>query len=293
MTFTVLSLFDGISCARVALQRLDIRCTYYASEIDGYAKDVAKDNFPDTIHIGDVRNVHYLRHTKQLVCDTGTYDVGNIDLLIGGSPCQGFSVANLQSDDKGFDHSESKLIYEFERIRNEVRPRYMLLENVSMKKSGIELITEMMSATPGVKMHKINSSNYVCQHRVRLYWSNIPFDPNKPVQTPYPLHLKDMIGEGYQGVLMRIHGQYGPHGDKFIADRPLAQTITKNRYKGNSAYRFNGKKTFFTIGEMEQLQTLHVGYTKAAGSETQRSYCIGNCMTVAVVQDILRGMFPE
>ena len=292
MTLTVLSLFDGISCGQLALKRLGIDCTYYASEVDKYAMKVTLSNYPNTIHIGDVRNVRYIRHTKQLVCDTGVYDVGDIDLLIGGSPCQGFSKANLQSKDKGFEHGESKLIYEYERIRNEVRPRYMLLENVSMKKSGIDIITDMMSGTHGVKLYNVNSSKYVCQHRIRLYWTNIPFNPDKPVQTEYPLTLKEFIGDGYEGVLMRMHGVYGPAGDKFIPDRPLAQTITKNKYKANTAYRFNGEKTYFSIEQMEKLQTLPVGYTEPAGSETQRSYCIGNCWTVSVVEDILRGMIP-
>ena len=292
MTLTVLSLFDGISCGQLALQRLGIDYVYYASEVDKYAINVSRTNFPDTIHIGDIRKVRYIRHTKQLVCESGTYDVGDIDFLIGGSPCQGFSKANLQSKDTDFEHSRSQLIYEFERIRNEVRPRYMLLENVSMKKSGIDIITDMMSGTHGVKFFKINSSKYVCQHRIRLYWTNIPFNPDKAVQTEYPLTLKEFIGDGYEGVLMRKFSKYGDDADKFIPDRPLAQTITKSKYKGNTAYRFNGEKTYFSIEQMEQLQTLPVGYTEPAGSETQRSYCLGNCWTVAVVQDILRGMIP-
>ena len=292
MTLTVLSLFDGISCGQLALQRLGIDCVYYASEIDKFAINVTRTNFPDTIHIGDVRNVRYIRHTKQLVCDAGVYDVGDIDLLIGGSPCQGFSRVNQKSKDTDFEHSRSQLIYEYERIRNEVRPRYVLLENVSMKESCVDVISDLMSATHGVKLHKINSSKYVCQHRLRLYWTNIPYDPNKPVQTEYPLTLKELIGDGYEGVLMRKFSKYGADADQFIPDRPLAQTITKNKYKGNTAYLFNGEKTYFTIEQMEQLQTLPVGYTEPAGSETQRSYCIGNCWTVAVIEDILRGMIP-
>jgi site-specific DNA-cytosine methylase len=293
MTLTVLSLFDGISCGQVALQRLGIDCVYYASEIDKYAINVTRTNFPNTIHIGDVRKVRYIRHTKQLVCDTGVYDVGDIDLLIGGSPCQGFSRGNYQSKDTDFEHSQSQLIYEYERIRNEVRPRYMLLENVSMKQSCVDIISDLMSATHGVKFHKVNSSKYVCQHRQRLYWTNIPFNPDKPVQTEYPLTLKEFIGDGYEGVLMRKFSKYGgDDADQFVPDRPLAQTITKNKYKGNTAYRFNGKKTYFSIEQMEQLQTLPVGYTEPAGSETQRSYCLGNCWTVSVVQDILSGMIP-
>jgi len=292
MTLTVLSLFDGISCGQLALQRLGIDCVYYASEVDKYAINVARTNFPDTIHIGDVRNVRYIRHTKQLVCDTGVYNVGDIDLLIGGSPCQGFSSINQQSKDTDFEHSRSQLIYEYERIRNEVRPRYVLLENVSMKQSCVDVISDLMSGTHGVKLHKVNSSKYICQNRLRLFWTNIPYDPNKPVQTEYPLTLQALIGDGYEGVLMRKFSKYGDGCDKFIPDRPLAQTITKHKYKANTAYRFNGKKTHFSIEQMERLQTLPVGYTEPAGSETQRSYCLGNCWTVSVVEDILRGMIP-
>jgi hypothetical protein len=112
-----------------------------------------------------------------------------------------------------------------------------------MKQSCVDVISDLMSGTHGVKLHKINSSKYVCQHRIRLFWTNIPYDPNKPVQTEYPLTLKELIGDGYEGVLMRKFRKYGADSDQFIPDRPLAQTITKNKYKGNSAYRFNGEKS--------------------------------------------------
>jgi site-specific DNA-cytosine methylase len=137
----------------------------------------------------------------------------------------------------------------------------------------VDIISDLMSGTHGVKLYKINSSKYVCQHRLRLFWTNIPYDPNKPVQAEHPLTLKELIGDGYEGVLMRKFSKYGDGCDKFIPDRPLAQTITKHKYKANT-------------------QTLPVGYTEPAGSETQRSYCIGNCWTVAVVEDILSGMIP-
>jgi site-specific DNA-cytosine methylase len=292
MTLTVLSLFDGISCGQLALKRLGIDVTYYASEVDKYAIQVTQHHFPNTIQLGDVRNVRYVRHTKQLVCDTGTYDVGDIDLLIGGSPCGGFSAAGNHSKSRAFEHVQSCLLYQYERIRNEVRPRHLLLENVSMCATNIDLITEMVAATPGTKMFKVNSTKYVCQHRQRCYWTNIRYDPTEPVQTDHPLTLKEFFGDGYEGVLMRMHGQYGEAGDRFIADRKVAQTITRNVYKFNSAYRFNGVKKHFSIEDMERLQTLPIGYTEPAGSDTQRSYAIGNGWTVAVIEDIFRGLIP-
>ena len=288
MTLTVLSLFDGISCGRLALDRLGIKCKYYASEVDKYAMQVSKEQWPDTIHLGDVRNVRYVRHTKQLVCDTGVYDVGDIDLFIGGSPCQGFSRNGQHTD---FEHEESRLIYEFERIRNECRPRYLLLENVSMRAESQAIITDLMSGTPNVKLYDVNSDKYVCQNRRRLYWTNIPFDPND-VHTTHPLHLKELIGDGYDGVVMRLHGctKRDDVYNKFIPDRKVAQTITKSRYFENSALRINGKFTKYTIEQMEQLQTLPVGYTAPAGSKTQRAFCVGNCWTVAVIEHIFSGM---
>ena len=288
MTFTVLSLFDGISCGRLALGRLGIKCKYYASEVDKYAMQVSKEHWPATIQLGDVRNVRYVRHTKQLVCDTGVYDVGDIDLLIGGSPCQGFS---RNGNHDNFEHEQSRLIYEFERIRNECRPRYLLLENVSMKAESRAFISDMMSGTPNVKLYDLNSDKWVCQNRRRLYWTNIPFNPDD-VHTTHPLHLKDLVGAGYDGVVTRLHGALKKSVEchKFIPDRKVAQTITKSRYFENSAVQMNGKFTEYTIEQMEQLQTLPVGYTIPAGSKTQRAGCIGNGWTVAVVQDIFRGM---
>lgn len=289
MVLTVLSLFDGISCGRLALDRLGIECKYYASEVDKYAIAVAKENYPDTTHLGDVRNVRYVRHTKQIVCDTGVYDVGDIDLLIGGSPCQGFSSCGHHTD---FAHEQSRLIYEFERIRNEVRPRYVLLENVHMKQESRELISEMMASTPLVKLFDVNSDKWVCQHRRRLYWTNIPWNPDD-VHTTHPLHLKDLVGDGYEGVYMRLHGalKHDPNEPwKWVPNRKVAQTITKSIYFRNSTLKVNGEQTLYTIEIMEKLQTLPVGYTAPAGSKTQRAGCIGNGWTVAVIEDIFRGM---
>jgi len=288
MTLTVLSLFDGISCGRLALDRLGIEVKYYASEVDKYALKVSKHHYPDTIHLGDVRNVRYVRHTKQLVCDSGVYDVGDIDLLIGGSPCQGFSKNGKKND---FEHEESRLIYEFERIRNECRPRYLLLENVHMKAESCALISELMNGTPNVKMYDLNSDKWVCQNRRRLYWTNIPFNPDD-VHTTHPLHLKELIGDGYEGVVMRLHGctKKDDMDNKFIPDRKVAQTITKSRYFENSALRINGQFTKYTIEQMEQLQTLPVGYTAPAGSKTQRAFCVGNGWTVCLIEDIFSGM---
>ena len=121
----ILSLFDGMSCGQLAIDRIGIKnYTYYASEIDKYAIKIAKKNFPNTIHIGDVTSIKAGKLPK-------------IDLLIGGSPCQGFSFAGSQL---AFDDPRSKLFFEYVRLLKELKPKYFLLENVRMKKEYLDII---------------------------------------------------------------------------------------------------------------------------------------------------------
>jgi len=121
----VLSLYDGCSMGRVALERAGIPVKqYFASEIDKYAITIAKKNFPNTIHLGDVTTVR-------------GEDLEPIDLLIGGSPCQGFSFAGKQLN---FDDPRSKLFFEFVKLKNLLKPKYFLLENVRMKKEHQDII---------------------------------------------------------------------------------------------------------------------------------------------------------
>ena len=167
----VLSLFDGMSCGRLALERAGFPITnYYASEIDKYAIQVARDNFPDTIHVGDVTQVVAANFPK-------------IDLLLGGSPCQGFSFAGGQL---AFDDPRSKLFFEFVRLLKELKPRWFLLENVPMKQEFQDVISEHL----GVKPVRLNSNIVSAQNRDRLYWTNIPvksFPENKRI------YLKDIL----------------------------------------------------------------------------------------------------
>ena len=151
----VLSLFDGMSCGRIALERLGIQVdNYYASEIDKYAIQVSQANYPDIIQVGDVTEL-----------DTST--LPKIDLIMGGSPCQGFSFAGKQL---AFDDPRSALFFEFVRCVEELKPKYFLLENVRMKKEYLDVISEYM----GVEPIMINSALVSAQNRVRFYWTNIP-----------------------------------------------------------------------------------------------------------------------
>jgi site-specific DNA-cytosine methylase len=281
----VLSVFDGISCGRLALARLGFDdVTYYASEVNADAMAVSGDNWPDIVQLGDICNVRYIRHSKTIVCDRGVFEVGDIDLLLGGSPCQGFSAAGTRT---GFNHSESKLLYEFERLRNEVRPRYILLENVRMNSESQAVISEMLAATPLVKLYKLNSQDWCAQSRNRLYWSNIPRDGINT--STHPKTIADLVGDGYEGVYMRRQWFTGK-GLKMLPGCVKTATVVCTAFRTNTWVVQNGEKRQWTIEELEQLQTLPVGYTKIAKSITRRQGCIGNCWTVAVVEDLLRGM---
>jgi len=151
----VLSLFDGMSCGRLALDRLGIEVDqYYAAEIDKYAIQVTQENWPETIQLGDVTQIK-------------GKDLPKIDLILAGSPCQGFSFAGKQL---AFDDPRSALFFEFVRILKECNPKYFLLENVKMKKEFLEIITQQVGAEPIL----INSALVSAQNRQRYYWTNIP-----------------------------------------------------------------------------------------------------------------------
>lgn len=165
----VLSLFDGMSCGQLALNRLGIKVDkYYASEIDKYAIQVTQANFSETIQVGDV-------------CNLKAEDYQDIDLILAGSPCQGFSFAGKQL---AFDDPRSALFFEFIRLLKEIKPKYFLLENVKMKQQFQDVITEQVSACypdfeggdllgGQIKPILINSALLSAQNRQRLYWTNI------------------------------------------------------------------------------------------------------------------------
>ena len=166
----VLSLFDGISCARVAISRVGLadellhrtdgeRIYYFSSEIDSYAIQIAQKNYPDTIQLGDVKTI-----TKDLIASY----MGNveIDLLIGGSPCQDLSIAKKNRE--GLKGSRSSLFYEYVRILKEIKPKYFILENVnSMPKEAKETITKEFF---GIEPVMINAALVSAQNRKRLFW---------------------------------------------------------------------------------------------------------------------------
>ena len=213
----VLSLFDGMSCGQIALERAGIKVNnYFASEIDKYAIQVAKHNYPNTHHIGDVTKVK-------------ASELPKIDLLIGGSPCQGFSFAGKQLN---FEDPRSKLFFEFVRLLNECKPKYFLLENVKMKKEYQYVITEHL----GVEPIEINSNLLSAQNRKRIYWTNIP---GVTIPNDKGILLKDIVHENNDEVLnvelpnfnVNPSGK-GMNGDVYSIEKSKSRTLTTNKGEG-------------------------------------------------------------
>jgi len=216
----VLSLFDGMSCGMIALDRLGIKVDkYYASEIDKYAIQVSQANYPNIIQIGDV-------------CDIKAEDYQDIDLILAGSPCQGFSFAGKQL---AFDDPRSALFFEFIRLLKEIKPKYFLLENVNMKKEFLDVISEQVSSCYpelpfGIERIKINSALVSAQNRVRWYWTNIP-GVDQPEQ---------------RGIVLRDILEYQLE-DNTNAIPNKSQTIKSQYYKSSKA-NFERSGTFHATG---------------------------------------------
>lgn len=285
----VLSLFDGMSCGQIALDKLGIKVdNYFASEIDKYAIQVAKHNYPNTKHIGDVTKVK-------------SADLPNIDLLIGGSPCQGFSFAGKQLN---FDDPRSKLFFEFVRLLEETKPKYFLLENVKMKKEYQEVISKYMGCEPII----INSALVSAQNRVRLFWTNIP-DIEQPKDKG--ILLKDVIEYGivdreksycidanyFKGGNLT---QYYTKARRQLVFKDKAQTILSTIYKENAKSMMKRKKLGLVVSdgdyvrkltptECERLQTVPDNYTDCV-SNTQRYRMLGNGWTVDVITHIFKNI---
>lgn len=271
----VLSLFDGISCGQIALERAGIKVdNYFASEISKYAVQVTKQNFPNTKHIGDVTKVK------------GT-NLPKIDLLIGGSPCQGFSFAGKQLN---FSDERSKLFFEFVRLLEETKPKYFLLENVKMKKENQDIIYKYI----GINPIKINSNLLSKQNRCRLYWTNIPIFPIIPIDASFNGYLY-RLGHGYIKDEIKFFKNYPALTAQSPATKYRIVTDLKSSRKAFDAgdllslRRGQSLTRSASPEECEEFQTLPIGYTKCL-SKMERFKCIGNGWTVDVVAHIFKGL---
>lgn len=243
----VLSLFDGMSCGQIALERAGIKVNnYYACEIDKHAIAVTMANYPNTIQLGDVTKVFGMMLPK-------------IDLLIGGSPCQGFSFIGKMLN---FDDDRSRLFFEYDRIRKELTEDNpdlkFLLENVRMKEESKNIITQHL----GVEPVFICSSNFSAAKRKRFYWTNI-CELQEYKETKSGVLLKDILEvEGIH--VVKQHGEYSYRGDK-------ANCTDKNYFKGSDNHGQRSQlvdpKRYLTQAEEERARRKHTGGVWRTGTK--------------------------
>lgn len=274
----VLSLFDGMSCGQLALKKAGIPYnTYFASEIDKYAIKVTQENFPETVQLGEITQI------------TGE-DLPQIDLLIGGSPCQGFSFAGKKLN---FEDPRSKLFFEYVRLLKECKPKYFLLENVKMKQEYQDVISEALGVSPVL----IDSALLTAQHRERLYWTNIP-NIQQPEDKGIILKdiLESVVDDKYLLSEKRINRVL--HGKKFGASNKICDLDGKTSTLlaamgmggGNEPkIPWNGTYRKITPLECERLQTVPDNYTNHVAN-SHRYKMLGNGWTVDVVAHILKNM---
>jgi len=315
----ILSLFDGMSCGRIALDRAGIKVDkYYASEIDKYAQIVSAANYPDIIRLGDVTNWR-------------EWNIEKPDMIIGGSPCQGFSFAGKQLN---FDDPRSKLFFVMADIIKHYKPKYFLLENVVMKKEYQAVISEHMGCDPIM----INSALVSAQNRKRLYWTNIP---NVMQPEDKGILLRDIIEDAetekeksycidanyYKGASKKQYEKkkrrqlvvcgasrgrnivYGKRKDEKGA-KCIQRLEVRADEKTNTLTSVEKDNVLILAGyadgikgieqpgltwrkltplECERLQTVPDNYT-AHVSDTQRYKMLGNGWTVDVIAHIFRGL---
>lgn len=327
----VLSLFDGISCGMVALERAGISVEkYYAYEIEKNAIKISQKNYPHIIQCGDVTQEDFRKYK-------------GIGIIIAGSPCQGFSIAGKQLN---FEDPRSRLYFEFERAVKEAQPKYFLLENVKMKKEYADVITQRL----GVQPIEINSNLVSAQNRARIYWTNIPGvgqpEDKKilledivhetkgenidltPYKVPFDKSLQILDKEVYKGKIgyfrqdSQANRVYSIHGKSVTLcgeagggaakmGQYLFGCITPDRInKRQNGQRFNVSDKSYALTtqdkhgvlvdgyirkltpvECERLQTLPDGYTEGI-TEPNRYKCLGNGWTVDVIAHIL-SYLPE
>ena len=274
----VLSLFDGMSCGQIALNRAGIPYgKYYASEIDNHAIKVTQHNYPGTIQLGSVTDVK------------GT-DLPQIDLLIGGSPCQSFSNAG---NGTGFN-GKSGLFYEYVRLIKECNPKYFLLENVKMKKEWQDIISKELSCQP----IKINSNILSAQNRERLYWTNIPVNE---IHDKF-IFIEDILDKKFDEkywlkerntelLLKKVSIENAPniacidvYNKKVKLDRKCP-TLTLPHHNSIRLLQ-NGRIRKLTPNECEKLQTVPLNYTNCGLSDIHRYSMLGNGWTVDVIAHI-------
>jgi DNA (cytosine-5)-methyltransferase 3A len=271
----VLSLFDGMSCGQLALKKSNIKVEkYYASEIKQHAIKCTQHNFPDTIQLGDIRNIK-------------AEDLPQIDLLIGGSPCQDFSIAS--KDRKGLEGEKSSLFFEYLRLFKECKPKYFLLENVEMTKENKDALSEYLGAEPIF----IDSIDFSFQTRKRYYWTNISVKS----WTPKKVNFQDYKDNDYeyckQFKVKKTPSRITMWEKKCpnVTNREYVNCLTlkQDRWNNSGLIEFEDFCRYLTRREMELAQTVPVGYTDCL-SIRQAEDLLGDGWTIDVIAHIFSSL---
>ena len=300
----VLSCFDGISCGRVALNRAGIGIkNYYSSEIDKHASAITRYNYPDTIHLGDISKL-----AKDKLPES-------VDLLMGGFPCQGFYSAGQKG---GFEDIRSKLFFDLMKVKENVKPKYFLFENVVMKEKDLNMITNLCGVEPII----LNSKYFSAQSRNRVYWTNIGTNKNgllgdfllNEIKEPDIDHkdllidiLEEKVDAKYQlseSILSHFISKTADSSTGFSfkpsdGNKKAFTLTTRNgsRVDDNFINIGNGKVRKLTPIECERLQGLPDNFTKFGIdnkgsvikiSDTQRFKTLGNGWNVPTISYILK-----
>jgi DNA-cytosine methyltransferase len=271
----VLSLFDGMSCGRVAFDRANININrYFASEIDKYAIKVSKHNWKDIEYIGDINKLN-------------PYDFKDVDFIIGGSPCQGLSFAGKK---EGLDDIRSNLFFEFVRFVKIIKPKYFLLENVQTSLRTINIMSNALGVNPVV----LNSNLVSAQNRKRLYWANFGITQPKDKK----LFLKDIWDGGidvtekyYAKKIGTTSFKRSRKSVKSLYEK--SNTITTQTHNiasiGGTSIKIADRYYSLTPLVCERLQTVDDDYTLVGSiSNTQRYKMIGNGWTINMISHILK-----
>jgi len=294
----VLSLFDGMSCGQIALDKIGIKPdNYFACEIKTHAMETTGKNYPSTMQLGDVNFV-----TKW------TFGTHKIDLLIGGSPCQDFSGANKNRE--GINGQKSSLFWEFVRLKRDLKPKYFLLENVRMSKENQELVSKALKCQPIV----INSKEVSGQLRHRLYWTNIPFNgivandvklqdvltsgytdrlksrcllesDSRPSATPVKMFHR-YYSTGFTTLIFKDEQHYLDCKADYDANYTGKKAIEIDVTKANPVYE--GVR-YLNRTELERLQTVPDGYTDNL-TRNMSACLLGDGWTVDVISQIFKGI---
>lgn len=293
----VVSVFDGMSCGMQALKNIGITPSIYiSSEIDKHAIAVSSDNHKNIIQFGDITKIRF--RDGWIMNDKKALYIGKVNLLIGGSPCQGFSYAGKGLN---FKDPSSRLFFEFVRLKKEMDPDNFLLENVKMKKEWERIISNFIGCEPLF----VNSMLVSAQDRKRLYWSDLPLT----VPQDMGVSWSDISEDGWYAGAMRGRrvNEYGKRDD-YNKDLKIIQYVESRKDNKTNCISTVGKDNicsikkvgrvpvdlmtwrYMTRGELEALQTLPIGYTKAV-SYSKAAEMIGNGWTVKVIEHFFKQLY--